>query len=108
MSENRVLVRATGNIDEADVPGFDHDGKSYRIYNTPEGFHATDGIRTHEDERLDGGIVIGCVIECPLHHGRFDVRTGDLPAIQACVGSSQVEEGISGFNANRMPVWQGR
>ena len=40
---------------------------------------------THEDERLDDGIVIDCVIECPLHQGRFDVRTGRALSAPVCV-----------------------
>ena len=31
---------------------------------------------THEAQSLDDGLVIDCVIECPLHGGRFDICTG--------------------------------
>ena len=31
------------------------------------------------------GIVIDCVIECPLHQGRFDVRTGKALSAPVCV-----------------------
>jgi len=85
MRENWIPACTADDIDEEDVLGFDHDDKTYCIYNTPEGYFATDGICTHEDERLDDGIVIDCVIECPLHQGRFDVRTGEALSAPVCV-----------------------
>ncbi len=52
---------------------------------TPDGYFASDGICTHEDERLEDGIVIDNVIECPLHQGRFDLRTGEALSAPVCV-----------------------
>lgn len=37
---------------------------------------ATDNICTHGHARLCDGYVEGHDIECPVHQGRFDVRTG--------------------------------
>jgi naphthalene 1,2-dioxygenase ferredoxin component len=37
---------------------------------------ATDGICTHGNARLCDGFLDGYDIECPLHQGKFDVRTG--------------------------------
>jgi 3-phenylpropionate/trans-cinnamate dioxygenase ferredoxin subunit len=85
MSEFWIRVCATDEIDEEDVLGFDHDDNTYCIYNTPEGFFATAGMCTHEDEHLENGIVIDCVIECPLHQGRFDVRDGKALSAPVCV-----------------------
>jgi 3-phenylpropionate/trans-cinnamate dioxygenase ferredoxin subunit len=85
MNEQWIRVCATDDIDEEDVLGFDYAGKSYCIYNTPQGYFATDGICTHEEQRLDDGIVIDCVIECPLHQGRFDVRTGAALSAPVCI-----------------------
>ena len=31
---------------------------------------------THEHAYLSDGVVVDCVVECPFHQGRFDVRTG--------------------------------
>lgn len=31
---------------------------------------------THEEQSLEDGLVIDCVIECPLHGGRFDICSG--------------------------------
>jgi 3-phenylpropionate/trans-cinnamate dioxygenase ferredoxin subunit len=40
------------------------------------GFFASDGFCAHEEQHLEDGLVIDCVIECPLHGGRFDICTG--------------------------------
>lgn len=39
-------------------------------------FYATQDLCTHEHAYLSDGILIDCVVECPFHQGRFDVRTG--------------------------------
>jgi 3-phenylpropionate/trans-cinnamate dioxygenase ferredoxin component len=75
----------TDDIDEEDVFGFEHDGVKYAIYNTPKGFFASHGICTHEVAMLQDGLVIDTVIECPLHQGRFDVRTGKALSAPVCV-----------------------
>ena len=85
MNDNWVRAGACVDIDEEDVLRFDHGGRTYCIYNTPQGFFATDGMCTHEDEHLEDGIVIDCVIECPLHQGRFDVRDGKALSAPVCV-----------------------
>ena len=78
-------VCADNEIDEEDVIEFIHEGKSYAVYNTEKGFFATDGICTHEHQELADGLVIGTVIECPLHQGRFDVTNGKALGAPVCV-----------------------
>ena len=55
------------------------------MYNTTKGYFATDGWCTHEAEHLEYGMVIGTVIECPLHQGRFDIPTGKALSAPVCV-----------------------
>ena len=67
----------TGDIDEEDVIRFDHEGKTFAIYHSPEGeFFATEGMCTHEHTCLADGLVMGDIIECPKHNGRFNYKTG--------------------------------
>ena len=103
-AENWIQTCATDDIDDEDLLRFDHDDKTYCIYNTPDGFFATDGYCTHEDEHLENGIVIDCVIECPLHQGRFDVRSGKALSAPVCVDLKiwpvKVEEGKVYINTN--------
>jgi MocE subfamily Rieske [2Fe-2S] domain protein len=70
-------VCAAADIDENDVHGFEHNGRVYAIYRLgSDEFYASDGICTHEETELAGGYVFDGCIECPLHLGRFDVKTG--------------------------------
>ncbi|HJP07774.1 MAG: Rieske family ferredoxin [Acidiferrobacteraceae bacterium] len=82
---DRHYVCDTDKIDEEDLLRFDYEDQTFCIYHTPEGFFATDGYCTHEEQHLEGGIVIDNVIECPLHQGRFDVRTGKALSAPACI-----------------------
>ena len=64
-------------IDPEDVIPFEHDGNDYAIYRSPgDTYHATDGHCTHEKTLLCDGLVMGRVIECPKHNGRFDYVSG--------------------------------
>ena len=38
--------------------------------------YATENICTHANAALTDGWLEGCIVECPLHGGRFDVTTG--------------------------------
>lgn len=65
------------DVDEEDVIPFSHAGKAYAVYRTEgDEFYATAGLCTHEQVEIADGLVMGCVIECPRHNGRFDFRTG--------------------------------
>ena len=39
-------------------------------------YYATDGHCTHEKTLLCDGLVMGGIIECPKHNGRFDYTSG--------------------------------
>lgn len=73
---NWIDACSTDDIDDDDLIAWVHDGHRYAIYKTESGVFATDLICTHEAQSLEDGLVIDCVIECPLHGGRFDIRTG--------------------------------
>ena len=85
MTDNWILACAADDIDEEDLIRFDHDQKTFCIYHTTQGYFATDGMCTHEDEHLEFGMVIDNVIECPLHQGRFDIPTGEALSAPVCV-----------------------
>ena len=77
---------ATGDIDEEDVIRFDHGGRVFAVYRTDDDrYYATDGICTHERAFLADGLVMGTIIECPKHNGRFDIRTGEAKGAPVCV-----------------------
>ena len=71
-----VFVCNKDQIDFEDLFRFDHDDKSFCIYNIKDGFYATDGMCTHEDVHLEDGLVTDDEIECPMHQGIFNIKTG--------------------------------
>jgi naphthalene 1,2-dioxygenase ferredoxin component len=79
MSETQNWVRVAG-VEEIEVGTagvFEIDGRRIAIFHVEIGeFYATDDLCTHGNASLAEGWLEGCVIECPLHAGRFDVRTG--------------------------------
>ncbi len=81
-----VQACATDDVEPEDVIRFDHDGRSFAIYRSEAGaWHATDGLCTHESVHLADGLVMGDIIECPKHNGRFDYRTGEAKGAPVCV-----------------------
>ncbi len=79
-----VRVCSFEDIDIEDVIGFEHGGNRYALYRIDEGVFATDGVCTHEIQDLADGFVIDAVIECPLHGGQFDIRTGKALTPPVC------------------------
>jgi nitrite reductase/ring-hydroxylating ferredoxin subunit len=55
------------------------DGEDILLVRLGENVYAVGSECTHEFVWLDDGIVheATCEIECPLHEGRFDLRTGE-------------------------------
>lgn len=77
---------AKDDIDAEDVMRFDHDGRTYAIYRSPDDeFFATDGLCTHEKVHLAGGLVMDEIIECPKHNGRFNYKTGAAKGAPVCI-----------------------
>jgi 3-phenylpropionate/trans-cinnamate dioxygenase ferredoxin subunit len=75
--EEWVLACDADDIEEEDVIRVELAGRAVAIYRSPEStFHATDGLCTHEHAELADGLVMGDVIECPKHNGRFDYTSG--------------------------------
>ena len=74
------------DVDNEDVSRFDHGGKTYAIYRSPDDkYYATDGLCTHEKIHLADGLVMDHIIECPKHNGRFDYTTGAAKGAPACI-----------------------
>ncbi len=74
------------DVEEEDVIAFDHGDRTFAIYRSAEGeFHATDGLCTHEQVHLADGLVMGDIIECPMHNGRFNYKTGEAKGAPVCV-----------------------
>jgi naphthalene 1,2-dioxygenase ferredoxin component len=61
-------------------------GRDVALFRVGDAVYAIDNLCSHGQARLCDGFVEGHEIECPLHQGRFDLRTGQPtcePAVQA-------------------------
>ena len=72
-------------------------GLEIAVYRINGDFFATSDVCTHGYASLSEGVVVGDVIECPLHQGRFCIRTGkalSAPVSEAITTyETKVEEG---------------
>jgi nitrite reductase/ring-hydroxylating ferredoxin subunit len=57
--------------------GVEIGGHRVALYRVGSEYYATGNVCTHAEALLSDGILDGCEIECPLHMGRFDIRTGE-------------------------------
>ena len=81
-----IRACAADEVEPEDLIRFDHGGHSYAIYRSPDDeYFCTDGLCTHEQVHLNGGLVMDYVIECPKHNGQFDYRTGEAVRAPVCV-----------------------
>lgn len=86
MPQDWITACDADDIEPDDVIRFDHDGRTFALYRTEDDrFFATDGLCTHEKVHLSGGLVMGTIIECPKHNGRFDFTTGKAKGAPVCV-----------------------
>lgn len=63
-------------VPQDDVIGVEIGGRDIALYSVDGEIYASDNICTHGHARLCDGFLDGHEIECPLHQGKFDVRTG--------------------------------
>ncbi|QYM78110.1 NADH:ubiquinone reductase (Na(+)-transporting) subunit F [Horticoccus luteus] len=75
------------DLTAANALRFDHGRRTYALYRTADGaLFATDGVCTHGNTHLAGGLVIGTQIECPKHNGRFHLHDGSPARPPICRG----------------------
>ena len=58
--------------------------------------HAINDTCTHEEASLSDGTIIDGEIECPLHGGAFDIRTGQPTAFPVVVAIEKYDVRIEG------------
>ena len=72
-----IKVGETTDFGDEDVFGADANGTPDAVYRVGEDVFATHDICTHGMARLSEGFLEDGLIECPLHQGLFDVKTGE-------------------------------
>ncbi len=69
-------VLKTSDLDPGEAKQVLIGRKEIAIYNLEGNFYATDDICSHAYASLADGYIEGEVIECPLHGGSFEIKTG--------------------------------
>ena len=76
MSENWINTISISDIPEDDVIGVAVNGHQIALYKVEDEIFATDNICTHGHALLSDGFLEDGEIECPLHQGRFCIKSG--------------------------------
>ena len=82
---NWIKIATTDQVAEDESMAVEVNGHQLALHHTDGEFFVSDNICTHQYALLsDGFIEDGCV-ECPLHHAKFDLRTGKAMCAPATV-----------------------
>ena len=84
MTDSVVRVCAQSEIAPETVKAYEVGDKRLAVYNLAGAYYVTDDECTHACASLADGILEDGIVECTLHFGAFDVKTGDaltLPAV---------------------------
>jgi Na+-transporting NADH:ubiquinone oxidoreductase subunit F len=87
MVNGKIAVCPIDDLPKGEVLRFDFQENTYAVYRTiNNGFYATDGLCTHGNAHLAEGAVIGDIIECHKHNGRFSIKDGTPKRMPATIG----------------------
>ena len=68
-------------------------GKDIALFWVDDKWLAVDDSCPHQGASLGPGLVSGCVVKCPAHGMKFDLRTGRMPGVPAFgVNAYEVKE----------------
>jgi 3-phenylpropionate/trans-cinnamate dioxygenase ferredoxin component len=74
--ENWHFAGMSEDFEDEDIAQIKVGPLAIAVYRAKGNFYATQDLCTHEQAYLSDGVLIDCVVECPFHQGRFDVRDG--------------------------------
>jgi len=98
-------VASVGEVPEEDVIRVEIGERGIALYNVKGRFFASDDLCTHEKARLSDGFVVGDVIECPLHQGRFHIPSGNAKGapvtVNLCTHPVRIADGQIYVQLNR-------
>ena len=73
---NWIKVASTQELSNDEAKTVNVAGHGVALFRIGGEFFATDSMCTHATALLSEGYVEDGCVECPLHQGRFDIRTG--------------------------------
>jgi nitrite reductase/ring-hydroxylating ferredoxin subunit len=91
-------VIAVQDLEKGDATPVTYNGRELAIFDTIDGIFVSMARCTHGAANLCDGYFNGKHIECPLHQGLFDARTGQALAAPARISlkmlDARVEDGF--------------
>ena len=79
-----IYAAELADVQAREVMAVSTDGHDLALYSVDGQVYCTANACTHGDAWLSEGFLIDGEIECPLHQGRFDVKTGEPTCEPAC------------------------
>jgi naphthalene 1,2-dioxygenase system ferredoxin subunit len=76
MSKSWIKLVPVHEVPGEDVIAVLAEGREIALYGMEGQVYASDNVCTHGNARLCDGFLDGHEIECPLHQGKFDIRSG--------------------------------
>lgn len=76
MTTTWLKLISVDELPDDDVVAVSAGDEEIAVYHVGGEVFATDNVCTHGHARLCDGFLDGYEIECPLHQGKFDVRSG--------------------------------
>src|SRR5918998_3068593 len=104
MADSYVTVAKVTDLNPGELMYVEVDDEPICLINLDGEFHALNDLCTHEEASLSDGEIIGDEIECPLHGGAFEIRTGQpasFPVVVPAETFAVKVEGDTVFAAKR-------
>lgn len=89
MAEQWVTVCKDDFLEPGELMYVEVDNEPVCLINLDGTLYALNDTCTHEDASLSDGEIVGDEIECPLHGGAFDIRTGEPRAFPVAVATEK-------------------
>ena len=71
-----VVVVDVADLAPGQTRAIEEGGVQILVCNAEGRFHAIENRCPHAEVRLDAAALRGCLLECPVHGGKLDVRDG--------------------------------
>ena len=84
-SDHFVTVASVEDLKPGEMTYVEVADEPVCLINLDGQFYAISDICTHEEASLSDGEIVGDEIECPLHGGAFEIRTGAPAAFPVVV-----------------------
>ena len=96
MSDRYVTVAKTDELSPGEMMYVEVGETPVCLINVDGEYHAINDTCTHEEASLSDGTICDGEIECPLHGGAFDIRTGEPTAFPVVVAVERYKVRIVG------------